>query len=171
MAAFVIPMVALIVASHSLFLRGPLHSGIYFFVFLGLVIPSLLLVEAAKGAITRSYHALPAGLAIQPELRVWFNDRFFLPAGILNGEANAILLAGPSIDADSLRTAQESQTGQPRPSLPSALWSTFLPTAPIFWTAFHKTYNRQHDIVALAAAGLIAVAYCGHLFAGRRKTA
>lgn len=95
MAAFVIPMVAPIMASHSLFLRGLLHSGIYFFVFLGLVIPSLILAEAAKGAITRSYHALPPDVATQPELRVWFNDRFFLPAGILNGEANAILLAWP----------------------------------------------------------------------------
>ncbi len=136
MAAFVIPMVAPIMASHSLFLRGLLHSGIYFFVFLGLD-------------------------ATQPELRVWFNDRFFLPAGILTGEANAILLAGPSlagsgIDAASLRTAMESQTSQPRPSVPSALWWTLLPTAPIFW--------------ALAVAGLIAVGYCGQLYAGRRKT-
>ena len=120
---------------------------VYVFVFLGLVIPSLMLAEAAKGAIARSCHALPPDLTTQPELRVWFNDRFFLPAGILNGEANAILLAGPSIDAASLRTAKESQTGQPRPSLPSALWWTLLPT------------------------GLIAVAYCGHLYARRRKTA
>ncbi len=125
MAAFVIPMVAPIMASHSLFLRGLLHSGIYFFVLLGLVIPSLILAEAAQSAITRPKHALPPDLATQQELRVWFNDR----------------------------------------------WWTLLPTAPIIWAAFHKTYSRQHDIVALAVAGLIAVAYRGPLYARRRKTA